>query len=231
MGTDEISAAEAAKLLGVDLRTLRTMARRGLIQPLPTSRGTTLVFSIHDVATLIELRGQKLDLAAVTSLAMRAYVASKSNERRLALISDLLGLNRTTLETDEAGVVSLFLEAQDTDPLTVHSPEALRRWASILFSIDEAYLRIVEHHTGSPEPWRPFFGLAQGISAAPGPRGLRRKEVEAAFLYLDTARRHLRTVMYVYYREKYGIRAADRAFPEMEPRGVDAELAAILYPA
>lgn len=233
---DEMPAAEAAKVLGVDIRTLQGMVRQGLLQPATSQRSVTssTMFRADEVAAFADMRFKKLDLSSVANMAMRAYVISKSNERRINHISDLLGLDLPALDTDEASVVQLFIEAEDFE-LQAKEPATLqevRRWATILFSIDEAYLKLVEHYTGSSEPWQPFFDVAQRIiEAIPARSFLRRRDLEAGYAYLEAARRHFRSVMYFYYRMKHGQRAADNAFPEMDDRGVDAELTAILYPS
>ncbi len=233
--TDEIPAKEVAKLLQVDIRTLQSMVRQGLLQPSGTSRrvGDATMFRVDEVAAYADLRFKKLDLSVVASMAMRAYVVSKANERKVSRISDLLGLDLPALETDETSIVQLFVEAEDHE-LEEKTPTTLaeiRRWAGVLFSIDEAYLKLVEHHTGCPEPWKPFFDVAQRIlEGAPARSVLRLRDTEASYSYLTAAQRHFRGVMYFYYRMKNGRRAADQAFPEMDDQGVEAELAAILYP-
>lgn len=232
---DEMPASEVAKILNVDIRTLQGMVRRGLLQPAAKRRTVTAStpFRADEVAAFADVRFKKLDLGFVASMAMRAYVISKANERRIDRVSDLLGLDLPALETDEDSVVRLFIEAQEHElPERVLPPlEEVRRWATVLFSIDENYLRLVEHHTGCTEPWEPFFELAQRmLEAAPARSTIRSRELEAAFAYLEAARRHFRGVMYFFYRARHGQRAADRAFPEMTDRGVDAEMAALLYP-
>lgn len=233
---DEMPAEEAAKLLGIDIRTLQRLVHQGLLQPTGSrgKLGSATMFRAEEVAAYADLRFKKLDLSVVASMAMRSYVLSKANERRINHIADLLGLDLPALETDEQSVVQLYVEAEDFE-LEEKTPASLleiRRWGSVLFSMDESYLKIVEHHTGSPEPWRPFFDVAQRIlEGAPAHSVLRRRDIESGYAYLAAAQRHFRGVMYFYYRMKHGRRAADRAFPEMDDRGMEAELAAILYPS
>lgn len=233
---DEMSAAEAAETLGVQLRTLNKMVRNGLIQP-TRSKGKTIAsytFRSSEVTALAELRYKKLDLAAVQSIAMRAYVSARGVERRVTLLYELLGLELPALETDESGVVQLFIAAQDAaadDDLTL-TAQGVRKWATIIHAIDEAYLRLIEQYTGSEEPWEPFFSLAQKLCAdVPRRTFLFNKDLETAYGCLEAARRHLRAVMYFFYKEKHGGKAANKAFPEMDDRGIDAEIASFLYPA
>jgi hypothetical protein len=233
---DEMPASEVAKVLGVDIRTLQGMVRRGLLQPVAKHKVVTAstLFRADEIAAFADVRFKKLDLGFVASMAMRAYVISTANAKRIDRISDLLGLDLPALETDETSVVRLYIEAQDfeLEEKIPTSLEEIRRWAATLFSIDESYLRLIEHYTGNPEPWQPFFDLVQRITETAPPRSMiRRRDVEAGYAYLEAARRHFRGVMYFFYRSKHGQRAADRAFPEMDDRGIDAELAAILYPS
>lgn len=219
-------------MLGVTISTLQVMVRKGMIQPDHSSKRVTAAsfFQLSEVAALADLRFQRLDMPTLATMAMRALAISKSNEKRINQIADLLGLNSKTLSTEEADVVALHIEAQDllAEDRDL-APDEIRRWANIFYAVTEDYFRLVVHYTSTETPWEPFLGLAQKLSeGAPTEKFIFHKDLESAYGYLEAGRRHLRTVTYFYFRAKYGQRAANRSFIEMND-SIDAEIAGLLY--
>ncbi len=226
-----VTTAEAAKMLGLDVTTFRSMVRRGMIHPAHgKGAGGSSLFALSDIAALADLRFQNLDLATVATMAMRALVLSRNNEKRLNHVTNLLGLNVPSLGTTESEVIALFIEAQDLvqEDEELTAAEA-HRWAGIFYAMDEAYLRLVAHYGSTNEPWEPFLALAQKLCEnAPRAVFSFNKELESAYAYLEAGRRHLRTVVYFYFRAKNGARAADASFLEMDG-SIDAEIAGLLF--
>lgn len=231
---DCVTVEEAAKLLSVNLRTLRKMISDGTLLPVFQGRkirGGTYLRRIEVVA-LVDLRSQNVDLASVASMAMRALAVSKSNERRLNHLDDLLMLRTKTLETTESEVISRYIEAQDLvdQELSQLPADEVRRWANFFYAMDESYLRMIAHYTTTEEPWEPYMSLAQKFSER-APRSLfgMNKDLETAYGYLEAGRRHLRTIAYFYFRAKNGGATANAVFAEMD-MSFDAEIARLLYP-
>lgn len=211
---DLVSLPTAARMLRVTARTVHAMCRQGLLDPIYKEGRSLKYFPVQEIAALAELRQQKMDLPAVATIAMRAFVTAKANERRLDELFRILGLKRKVLETTATEVASVYeqaIKATDIDRMpTIHE---LEDWAGTFYAIDEAYLRLVAQCTASEEPWKVFLDLATKLAnnrkweyfnAVP--------ELRAAYDQLEAARRHLRIVSYMFCRESKGVQLANNLF-------------------
>ncbi len=213
-----LSLEETAKLLGVATKTVLMMVRRGQLHPTYLrSRGT--YFHPADVAIVTRLKEQEYNLLDVAGLALRALVLAQRNERRLNQISDLLGLNVPLLPTEEASVIELYGKARD---LLVEEERVLETadvfyWANVFYAFDEAYLRLVKQACATLQPWEPFLSLAQALCEGVPREVLRlQPELAEAYAYLEVGRRHLRVVVYCYFRSVEGPDTANRAFTDID---------------
>jgi hypothetical protein len=187
---------------------------KGLLQPIyKTPRGPKH-FPVNEVAALAEILGKKMDLPELAIIAMRALATAKANEQRLDDLLRIVGLKRKTLGTRPEEVASFYerarAELEVPRPLSI---EELEDWAGSLYAIDETYLSLVREATASEEPWKPFLDLANRLA---NDRAYARidavPELRSIYDYLETARRNLRVVSYMFCRERIGANTADALF-------------------
>lgn len=218
---------ETAKMLEVSIRQLRYMVRQGRILPVPgRTKGEPMLFRLEEIHALIDLKGRRIDLAAVAGLATQAHSLGRSAIARLDKLCQFLGLENNRLQDDEDHVMSLHMKAQDAlqQDLSELEPPTILYWASTFNAIDESYLRAVERHIEDTEPWSTYLALACALMeqqpTAPD------TNLKFAYACLDSARKHLRHTSYFFARTKSGTRLADEAFAD----GVDEEIISQLYP-
>lgn len=224
---DLITAAEAAEMLSITQKHVHNLCRRGILASVTDSK--PMKFRRNEVAAVASLRFKKLDMETVANMALRALVLAKSNEHRLDEVRSLLGMQGKVLSTEENEVVSLFTQFEDyiLDPPI--PAEEVRRLALIILSINEDYLRAVEIHTATEEPWKPFMTLGLLLSdQTPRSDFSANKDLESAYAYLELARRHLLQISYFYVRNKAGQRAAMLKFPLVEG-GVDEAIIGLAF--
>lgn len=209
-----VPIAEAAKLVGMTERTLHSMAERGILEAVHPQRRGPKHFRMHDLSALAEIRLKKMDLSTIADLAMQAYVASRSNARRVDDLYYLLGFDSPVLGTSEEEVVALYIRAQEAGTQSRDLPaESVHRWAGIFYSVDESYLELVSQHTGSDEPWKVFVDLANTfLSEMPTDSFSTNPPLKSAYAYLSMARTNLRTTSYHFCRHRFGIATAGKVF-------------------
>lgn len=228
-----VPITEAAKMVGLTVRSLHSMVERGIIEAIHPPKKGPKHFRVHDLAALAEARTKRsLDFNAVADLATQAYVTAKSNARRLDDLYYLLGFDTPILETSEEEVVALFVRAQEAKGHTRDLPaEAVHEWAGTLYSIDEKYLDLVIKHTATEEPWCAFIDLANAfITDMPADSFSSNPPLKSAYAYMSIARTNLRTVSYYFCRHRIGIAAAAKAFrnDESDPT---AAIVRLMFPS
>lgn len=212
MGSSLIEVEEAAELLGVSHRSVHHFVRQGLLRP-RYPRGRKLnapeMFHREEVAALVEARERKLDFHQITTAAMQAHASSRSLERRVEFLEQLLGRSYATLSLEEEDVSAIYAEARrgmEVPPLNV---EGVMRWSAIFLSVGEEFLERLVAVTGDTESWRVFLDLSAAIIRdAPLDTFSYDKELEAAFGYFRYARENVRRVIYFHLRNCHGERAA-----------------------
>ena len=214
MGTPPtlLSSQETAKILGTSSQTLKSLVRQGLLKP--HWKGNKRCFEQDDILAFMKVFQNKTDWSSIAALAMRAYVKAEANERKLAEISDLLGLGLFSLEVDDESVQSLYNNTHNRLELgaPTSSAEAMLL-AKRCLALTEEYLKIVERVTGDDEPWRPFLQLTQHVCEnAPRKYFPHDIELATAYGYLEAARRHVRPLAYFYVRGTHGRRVANETF-------------------
>ena len=208
-----IPIATAARILGTSVKAVHDMCRSGLLQPVYKKLRGKKHFPADEISALAEVRQQNLELPGVATLAIRALVTAKANERRLDELFRILGLKRKTLDTTTTEVVSLYERAR----LRLENPrqpelQELEEWAENFYAIDENYLLLVERYTASQEPWKVFLDLA-GRLANNRIQDLHAiLELRMAYEHIEAARRHLRIVSYMFCRQTKGVSIADAVF-------------------
>jgi hypothetical protein len=190
------------------------MCAKGLLQPVyKTSRGPKH-FPVKDIAALAEILGKKMGLPELAIIAMRALATAKANEQRLDDLLRIVGLKRKVLGTRPEEVASFYERTLgELEVPRSLSIEELEDWTSAFYAIDETYLSLVQMATASEEPWKPFLDLANRLA---NERAYARvdavPELRSVYDYLETARRNLRVVSYMFCRERVGVDTADALF-------------------
>lgn len=221
MGSEDLlTAQQVAGMLGVTTDMVQKLVRQGLLKP--QYQGTSLVaprlYRETDVAALVEAREAKLDLPTVAAIARQAYTASRSLERVVKQLLELLGADVPLLKLGKDDVLSLCAKVDDA--LEQEFPPEAREvldWAKIFYAIGEEYFELVASQLGDEEPWKRFLDLGQKLSReAPRKSFMIDKELEAAYGYLEVARRNLRNSSFFYIRNRHGRKTASDLFPEVK---------------
>lgn len=224
-----VPLSAAARMLGVCSKTVDNMCRRGVLRPVyKTTRGKKY-FPTHEITALAEILHQKMDINDVATIATRALVTAKANERRLEELFQLLGLKRKALDTTVPEVLTLYEQARQrfeyAPQPTIHE---LNDWAETFYGMDEEYLRLVKNYTSSPEPWKVFLDLAGKLA---GTRPFQYFDampaLRAAYDHLEAARRHLRMAAYMFCRQLHGEATTNKVFGTA---GVTDTLLSVMFP-
>jgi len=223
---------EAAKLLGIAPRTLREYINRGFIQAKRDKGSGHIRVSLHDAAAFAGNLLGGWDLVNVAKAAVRALVSAHNAERRLGRLEALLGVDSTVLDTSEEGVSTFYQGCSDlmADYTEDMSATDVLEWAYKLSNVTEEYLKLVTLYVADPEPWELFLNLAQKLyDSAPRSRFHSRKDLEAAYGYVASARRHLRQVAFFYIRNKYGAKKAAELLPEAAMGERDEKILKLIF--
>jgi excisionase family DNA binding protein len=228
---DTLTISQAARLLGVSARSVRSLCKEGRIQPEHTPgkvRGS-IRFRKADLLALVETNWKKLDFPKVAKMSAQALAEIKTLRKRVDQLSALLGVDQEELSLEEDDLATLYATAQDTVANDIsHSHQKVMWWARRMYSMTEEYLHLMEKAVEDPEPWRPFLTLVQTLCVnSPREEFPGDKKLEAAYAYLNVARKHLRQVSYFYVRTFNGEHLAARMFPKKE---FDEEIVTLLMP-
>jgi len=215
MGTppEKLTRNGAAKILKVAVRTLGSYVEQGLL--IPVREGRKVFFRRSEVVALLEVLREGRDLPAVTTMAMRAFIRAEICEKKLNDLLSFLGFTSIPLETSARGVLELYERAKGFHDLDAGLSDAgqVFHFAKELLAMTEEYLRLVAHHTGDGEPYAVYLKACAKIAElAPAPRLLYDHELAAAYGYVASARRHVRSLAYFYVRSEYGRDVADKSF-------------------
>ena len=211
--SDLLSRKDTASLLRVTIQCLRKFVKQGLLKP--EGRGRQVCFRRADVVALLETVGGTMDLASVANTAMRALIKAEQCEQVLNKLLSTLGFTSRPLVTSRAAILRLYERAKGYRAEKEGTSEAgtVFYFSQELFGISEEYLRLVEHYTADGEPWRVFLEASEKLcELAPRHRLVHDYELASAYGFLEAARRHIRSVAYLYVRATHGAKVADDAF-------------------
>lgn len=218
----------AAKLLGISKGHLRKLANSGQIFPAKcASHCEEARYRPEEVYALLELRGRRLHMPSIATMALQAQALGRTTAKRLDRLCQFLGIENNRLKHDEESIFNLHMRVRETlkEDLTTMRTGALIEWAAIFNSFDEAYLGLIEHYTLNENPWDLYLQLANDLMLYRNPT----VDTNLNFSYacLDAARRSLRHVAYFYTSTKHGYKMADALFTK---EAVTEEIIAQLYP-
>jgi hypothetical protein len=204
-----LTVPEAAKLLGVkSAQVLHLQKQRYLDPHYPNGRKGGMHFLEEDVITLAELRNETRESMTqkLPRLAMRAIVTSRRTERQLEQLLHYLGLDAPPLPADREGILVLHHKLNSWIELGAKpDPKKALELARCLLALTEEYLEAAVAATGDPEAWKLYIELGGELSK-------RLDERDALRLYVEHARRNVRSAAYFYLRGAKGAREAGRHF-------------------
>jgi len=217
---DLLTIKQAANILGVTSRTVRSWCSTGRLQPVHISGGVrqTIRFRRSDILAMADTKLRNLTFPEVASIATRNQAELSTLSKIVERISFVLGLDHEPLKLDEDSVLHEYTLAKEIpDEEIEYLAEDILKWARYLYSITEEYLLLVKDYTGDEEPWRPFLMAARHLcSNAPRDEFDSDKELESAYAYMELARRHIMHVSYFFVRINNGDRIATRMFPRKD---------------
>jgi len=234
MGSEDLlTVQQVARMLGVTTDMVQKLVRQGLLKPQYQGSITApRLYREADVAALVEAREAKLDLTTVAAMARQAHTASRSLERVVKQLLELLGADVPLLSLEKEDVLSLCAKVDDAleEEFLPEAREVLS-WAKVFYAIGEEYFGLVESHLGEKEPWKRFLDLGQKlVREAPRKSFVIDKELEATYGYLEVARRNLRNAAFFYVANKHGQRLASGLFPEVK-RDRHEDIITLAFPA
>lgn len=223
-----IKHTAVAKILGVSTVQLRRMAANGVIFPAQCgSHCQEAQYRPEEVYALLELRGRRLHMPSIATMALQAQALSRTTAKRLDKLCSFLGVENNQLKHDEDSIFELYVRVRETlkEDLTTMSTAALIDWASVFNSIDEVYLGLVGHYTLNESPWELYLQLANNLMAYRNPKI--DTDLNFAYACVDSARRNLRHAAYFYTSTKHGHRIAENLFTK---EAATDEVIAQLFP-
>jgi hypothetical protein len=218
MGTNDVSAKEAAEILGVSTARVYQMKRSGRLRSV--GRLTQDIrFSREEVCALAEAREDgypRLDELQEQLIQSRAHI--RMLERRLEGLERMMGLRSRLVGRNEVEVLGLYFKAQDAVKEPTVDVIDTREWREVFLGIHEEFFDLVESYTGDPEPWRVFVTLAKKVHENAPPLGeLYDEELVATKAELEVARRNVRAAAWMYLYHRRGRAFAEAEFPDTDP--------------
>lgn len=211
---DRVSANDTAKILGVSVRHVHHLVRRGLLRPYyPRGRGlnAAMRFSKAEISALVEAReSNKFDARRIAFTSAQALAASKQLERRVSLLEQALGQRIPGLPLDEESVIALYVRAVDEAQAPKATVATVMFWAETLLAAGEEFLDVLEAYTGDEECWKPFMDVAHALLVDSA--DATNIELKAAHGYLTVGLRNIRNAAFQYNRTRFGNRTATSMF-------------------
>lgn len=225
MQPTEVSAPQAAELLGVTERQLKRLERNYHLRP---SKTRPKAFLLDDVLALKEVRDNPPTYAQLAVMAKQADMRARGLERAVRQLLHVLHADVPLQDLSEEAVKALHLRMQEAlqNPLQP-TTEELHEWGRTFFGIGEEVLEAIELHVHDGEPWWLPLALSKRfLSEAPRDLVEKDPETRAAYQYLTMAQRTMREASYFYVRHKHGSRSASELFPHSTGQ-VHKELSAL----
>lgn len=216
---DELTAKEAASILGVSPQRVYQMNRKGELRSVGQLK-QDLRFSLEEVCALADSKREKggslgiqLLSAKVVQLSARMGVLERQQES----VMRMLGLRSARIGCNKAEVLSLYCRAEEAMNQPVLHLDDVREWTKIFLAFHEEVFDLVETHTNDPEPWSLFLRLAKKVyKHCPTIKCLHDDELVDPSTEFEAARRNLRAAAWSYVCNRRGRRAAEQTFPETQ---------------
>jgi AcrR family transcriptional regulator len=215
-----ITVGDVAALLGISERTVHYHVRKGHLHPrYPKEQGlaASMMFHREEVAAAAEVWNQRLDHAGLMSRSVQSYALSRSLERRVQHLEELVGAQFTSTPTDEESVRSIYLEAKDDLKAPPADPDRIGYWTRFCMSVGEEFFDVLEAYTNNEKSWEVFHDLSRAI-AEEVPMDLSHDpDLHATYRGFERARRNLRRVLFFHLQSRHGSKDAVKMFEEDVP--------------
>lgn len=217
MGRNEsvVTPVEAAKILGVSRATVYRYQRDGLLRSAPESTVLRPLYAKNDVEALASLREEPMSIIDMQKTILAERTARRAMERRLDRIERMLCIQSPVVGYDESEVLDVVERVHDSLKEPPTEVLEIQDLCTLLFSLHEEFLHLVEVYTGNPEPWSPFLRLAQRVYED-GMRGVHDQELVDAYAELSSARRAFRQTAFFYITNSRGREYACKVIEEAE---------------
>jgi len=154
------TAAEAARILGVTVRTVHRMGAEGLLHKIRIQGGVR--YRKNEVGQLKKERD-----VGFSAQNLRSEVASLrySHNRMQSQVNFLMlkaQLNPTSYEFNDRDLLA-FYESSEAPPKRVVGLARATEWVEIMLCLAEAEFKRLSALTGDPHPWRRFFDYADKL--------------------------------------------------------------------
>lgn len=211
-----IPKEEVAEILDVSERSVEKMMRKGTLRIVGrTGPFNAPLFDPEEIAALREVREREISLLATTETAEQAWAAARVAQRRVEALERLLGMHVSpAYQLDAESIQALHEEAYQALAKTINGEERVTYWADIFGSLCEQYfLRVASVTNDKEEPWRVYNDLVTHLLRCQNAEDMAYNPAEVlAYRRLNAARKTLRNAIFMYHIQRYGKRAAMRAF-------------------
>lgn len=224
-----VSYQEAAKQLGVNVKTVYRMVRDGLVRPVYQDGQDRL--RADELAAVLELRYQNLTVAEIAALAKTATARVMTLERQLNRLNEFLGLDIPALSCNPDDVVARYAEVEvllGTELLPLSDVQFIVRWSRRFYAMGHEQFQLIADHTADPEPWAKILKLATRMFMEQ-PRH-QDPDLEQAYRHLLVGRRFMRQAAYFYVRARHGYHVSNRLFREIQG-GFDHAILSTAFPS
>ena len=204
MSEQNLTLEEAASVLQVTPRTLRTYIKQGALHATRIPGSKRKVIAAADVYALREAKqGTALNVQKTLAL-LQAKI--QRLEARCSVLERILDAKDAPLAVDAAYGAKLYSLCAQQLAVSGWSTEEMSGWAEVFLRLQEEDLKVLNEATDDPKPWLPFLRLSVRmihfvLSASRYKESL---ELQQLHLSLAEGRRRLRTAA-VIYAESRGI--------------------------
>jgi len=201
---DLLTAMEAATRVGISPVTINKAIKEGVLIPKGRAPGRgQFLLDPQDIDAFAAVWSNSMSPVQIARMAMQAFASSRTTERALRQLLDLLGANIPVIFPEKESLQSLVEDAkrQLKRPGLPTVPELLY-WAKMLYALGEEHMLLIEKELGISPPYTVFTGLAEKLCQGVAELSVVDKEMEMVYGYLMMSRRNLRNVVYMYARGK-----------------------------
>lgn len=216
IGSELLTAKEAAKLLGITEETLACYRRKGLVSNKSLVSGP----GKYDKKDLLRLVAAKKDNLAPHEMRARlieAYALAKKANDRMDILESFLGLDIPIVGVLEQEITQLHYNAgQLTESMRPLSPAEILYWGRTLAGMSDIHLQMVEHYLADPEPWAVFYnGTGAILRNIPDSR-MSDPYNDYVCRYLAMTRKQFAQMSYFYARGTVGPATAAKIFRDVD---------------
>jgi hypothetical protein len=213
-----IPADKAASILGVNKRQLSRDVQNGLLrQHYPTGASASParpLYELEEVVAYADIKKRGLSFAEVAMLAYRSHLGNLRNERVLARLTNVMGIDLELIELTEENIRALHKAAEESYD-SFMTPNEILRWARTFFMMGEEYFEAAQMYLDLEDPWDIYIRLAERVFMEAPYEALRQDpSLNDIYQTFSDARIVLRQAAFFYVRQHHGHTLAVRLFPD-----------------